>query len=126
MKFECKHLSYSVSDKNAMKEFYADKLGLELLDDGEHFFAVRAGDVRFSFFAGGKKYPIADDAAGMGIILKTENVNDARAFVLSKDITLLNDVVEAPNFMKFFTLEDPDGNIVHIGEYLSDPFLKKI
>lgn len=126
MKFECKHLSYSVSDKNAMKEFYADKLGLELLDDGEHFFAVRAGDIRFSFFAGGKKYPVADDAAGMGIILKTENVSEARAFVLSKDITLLNDIVEAPNFMKFFTLEDPDGNIVHIGEYLSDPFLKKI
>jgi catechol 2,3-dioxygenase-like lactoylglutathione lyase family enzyme len=126
MKFECKHLSYSVSDKKAMKEFYADKLGLELLDDGERFFAVRAGDVRFSFFAGGNKYTIPEDAAGMGIILKTENINDARAFVLGKDITLLNDIIEAPNFMKFFTLEDPDGNIVHIGEYLADPFLKKI
>ncbi len=126
MKFECKHLSYSCADIKAMKEFYADKLGLELLDNGEHFFAVRAGDVRFSFFAGGKKYPIADDSAGMGIILKTDNVNDARAFVLSKDITLLNDIVEAPSFMKFFTLEDPDGNIVHIGEYFADPFLKKI
>lgn len=126
MKFECKHLSYSCADIKAMREFYADKLELELLDNGEHFFAVRAGDVRFSFFAGGKRYVIADDSAGMGIILKTDNVNEAKDFVTGKGIILLNDIVEAPNFMKFFTLEDPDGNIVHIGEYLADPFLKKV
>ncbi len=126
MKFECKHLSYSVSDKKAMKEFYADKLELELLDDGPHFFAVRAGDVRFSFFAGGKRYSIADDSAGMGIVLKTDDVFKAKEFITSKQIILLSDIIEAPGFMKFFTLEDPDGNIIHIGEYLADPFLKKI
>jgi catechol 2,3-dioxygenase-like lactoylglutathione lyase family enzyme len=126
MDFKCKHLSYSVSDVNSMREFYVDKLGLEMLDNGQNFFAVRAGDVRFSFFAGGKKYPIADDSTGMGIILATENVSDAKAHVTSQGIALLNDIIEAPGFMKFFTMEDPDGNIVHVGEYLADPFLKKV
>ncbi len=126
MNLKCQHLSYSCADINAMKKFYIENLELELLDDGKHFFAARAGDVRFSFFVGGKKYPIADDSAGMGIILRTDDVNAAKENMVSKGITLLNDIVEAPGFMKFFTLEDPDGNIVHIGEYLSDPFLKKI
>lgn len=121
MNFELKHLSYNVSDLNASREFYIDKLGLELINGNEHFFAAKLGNIRFSFFPGAKKYPIADDAAGMGIILAVEDVQKAKEFITGKEVSLLNDIVEAPGFMKFFTVEDPDGNIVHFGEYLTNP-----
>lgn len=121
MKFELKHLSYNVSDLNATKDFYLNKLGFELLNGNEHFFAAKLGNIRFSFFPGAKKYPIADDAAGMGIILAVEDIQKTKEFITDKGINLLNDIVEAPGFMKFFSVEDPDGNIVHFGEYLTQP-----
>jgi len=119
MKFELKHLSYNVSDLKASKDFYVNKLEFDELDSTEHFFAAKTGNIRFSFFPGAKKYPIADDAAGMGIILAVDNIQEAKEFIMGNGISLLNDIVEAPGFMKFFTVEDPDGNIIHFGEYLN-------
>ena len=35
MKFELRHLSYNVSDLNASKDFYLNKLGFELLNGND-------------------------------------------------------------------------------------------
>lgn len=123
MNLRCQHIGFNISDVKASKDFYIDKLGLKLIDEkGENFFAAKAGDVRFSFFGGAVKQPTPpDDASGMSIILRTDNINEAKETVLSKGITLIQDIAEAPGFMKWISIEDPDGNIVHIGEYLTNP-----
>ncbi len=125
MDLKCEHIGYNVSDLKAMKEFYVDKLGLELLDEKGNFFAVRAGDVRFSFFGGAAKYPQKDDSTGISVILRTDNIAGARDKIVSNGIKLNMDITEAPGFMKFISFEDPENNSVHVGEYLADP-LKKL
>ena len=121
MSLKCQHVVISMSDKKAMKEFYIDKLGLGLLEEEEHFFAASAGAVRFSFFAGAKKYPINEDATSVSIILRTDDIKRTKEELLSKGIRLLSDINEAPGFMKYLNIEDPDNNLVYIGEYYRDP-----
>jgi hypothetical protein len=41
--------------------------------------------------------------------------------LVTNGLTLAQDIVEAPGFMRFFTVEDPDANVIHIAEYLRDP-----
>lgn len=57
----------------------------------------------------------------MQIILRTDNIEAAKAELVGNGITLAQDIVEAPGFMRFFTIEDPDGNVIHVGQYLRDP-----
>ena len=121
MNLKCQHVVFSMSDKKAMKKFYIDKLELDLLEDEEHFFAAAAGNVRFSFFEGARKYPINEDAAGISVILRCDDLVKTRGELLNKGIKLLGDITEAPGFMKYVTVEDPDNNIVHIAEYLHEP-----
>jgi predicted enzyme related to lactoylglutathione lyase len=125
MNLKCEHIGFNVADLKSMKEFYVDKLGLELLDEKGNFFAVRAGDVRFSFFGGSVKYPVKDDSTGMSVILRTDNIKETRDMIVNNGIKLVMDITEAPGFMRFISFEDPENNAVHIGEYLADP-LKKL
>jgi predicted enzyme related to lactoylglutathione lyase len=110
-----------MSDLKSMKDFYVNKLGLRLLEEEEHFFAAAAGDVRFSFFEGAKKYPINEDSAGLSIMLRCNDIIKTRDEIAGKGIELLSDITEAPGFLKYITIEDPDNNIVHIAEYLKEP-----
>ncbi len=119
--FKCQHVVISMTDKAAMRDFYINKLGLNLLEEEDHFFACTAGPIRFSFFAGAKKYPINEDATGVSVILRTDNISAAKEELIAKGINLLGDVVEAPGFMKYFTIEDPDNNLIYIGEYYREP-----
>jgi catechol 2,3-dioxygenase-like lactoylglutathione lyase family enzyme len=115
--FTCNHISVGCSDIERSFNFYTNKLGLALLHRWPKMFAVRAGDVRISVFQ-------SDEVASSGnveIILRTDNIESAKAAVTHNEVTLAQDIIEAPGFMRFFTIEDPDGNVIHIGQYLSDP-----
>lgn len=127
MSFTCNHLVVRTTDIGAAREFYVDKLQLELLEGGEFFLAVKAGDVRFSFFKIEAERPEEpEDRPEISIVLRTDDVEKARDFLQENGVTLAQDIVEAPNFMRFLTVEDPDGNVVHVAEYLADPLVKKI
>jgi catechol 2,3-dioxygenase-like lactoylglutathione lyase family enzyme len=113
----------SVSDIDAAKEFYLDKLGLTVIESYTKFFAVKAGDVRFSIFAGGVKRPAGDDGdAPASIILRTADLAATMAELSASGIEFESEAVEAPNFMRYVPLLDPDGNRIHIAQYLADPF----
>lgn len=115
--FTCNHITILCSDIERAHEFYVDKLGLALLARWPRMIAVRAGDVRFSI---SQSDEIAKDG-NVNVILRTDDVEAARDTLQSRGVTLLEDIIEAPNFMRFFTLEDPDANIIHVGQYLRDP-----
>ena len=79
--------------------------------------AVKAGEVRLSI---SQSEEIAKEG-NVNIILRTDDIESAKTTLMSRGITLLEDIIEAPNFMRFFTIEDPNHNIIHVGQYLRDP-----
>src|SRR5947208_4362065 len=101
--FTCNHVTIACSDIERAYEFYVTKLGLTLLARWPRMFAVRTGEVRFSI---SQSDEIAKDG-NIQIILRTDDIDSAKAAIESNGITLAQDIVEAPNFMRFFTLEDP-------------------
>jgi catechol 2,3-dioxygenase-like lactoylglutathione lyase family enzyme len=121
MKLSCNHITCITKDSRAAKDFYIDKLGLELLDDHGKFFSARAGDVRLSFFESNE---MRGDG-NMRVVLRTNDLEAVIQELAAKGIEPLEDVVEAPGFFKFITLKDPDDSIIHIGQYLRDPLKGK-
>ncbi len=115
--FTCNHISMGCSDIERSFDFYVNKLGLPVLHRWPKMFAVRAGEVRISVFQ-------TDEVSTSGnveIILRTDSIESAKDSIVNNGITLTQDIVEAPGFMRFLSLKDPDGNVLHIGEYLRDP-----
>ena len=125
MYLTCNHIAFRVSSLKKTKEFYVKKLELEILENTSTLLALKAGEVRLSFFEGYKKAVISSkNETGYNIILRTKNISSARNSLVKKKIKLVQDITEAPGFLKFITIKDPDNNIIHIGEYLSDPLAK--
>jgi catechol 2,3-dioxygenase-like lactoylglutathione lyase family enzyme len=114
----CNHLVFRTPDIARARAFYIEKLGLTLLGGAEKYFAARAGEIRLSFF------PSEDTPTGEGrvaFILRTDNVDEEFARLTAAGIDAPDGIIEAPDFMRFFSFEDPDGNTVHVGQYLRDP-----
>src|SRR4051794_35181031 len=119
--FTCNHITILTADIERSHEFYVEKLGLSLLRRWPKMFAVRAGEVRLSISESTDAIQVEGNVR---IVLRTASIKQAREEVTAKGIVLLEDIVEAPGFMRFFTLQDPDGNILHVGEYLRDPLVE--
>ncbi len=115
--FTCNHISMSCSDIEQSFDFYVNMLGLTLLHRWPKMFAIRAGEVRISVFQANE----ISTPGNVEIILRTNNVETAKNSITNSGITLTQDIVEAPGFMRFLSVKDPDGNVLHIGEYLRDP-----
>ena len=115
--FTCNHLTVACSNLERSFDFYINKLGLQLLHRWPRMFAARAGEVRFSVSQ------TEDLAAGgnVQILLRTDDIDAAKAAITKNGLVVKSDIVEAPGFMRFFTLEDPDGTVIHVGQYLRDP-----
>ena len=109
MDLKCQHLVIRTTDVNKAREFYVEKLGLEVIEDAKNFFAAKAGGVRLSFFEGYEKQETGEDAkTGISIILK-------------KGVKVNGDIIDIPNFHRFLEIEDPDGNILFLGQYYVEP-----
>ena len=123
----CKHLSFRVSDTERSKAFYVEQLALTLLDEKPNFFAVRAGDVRISFFGGHKPSDqTSEEYVGANIVLQTADIEQTKASLVAKGVTLKQDIVNANNFLKFIVLADPDQLIVEVAEYLTEDPLESL
>ncbi len=120
MTFTSSHFGLHVRDLASARRFYVDQLGLTVLQDtpSMRLLAVRAGDVRLSIFGD------RTDTSGEGpcqIILATENLNAAITELEQRGLSPIHPPVEAPGFMTFVNILDPDGNRIGIVEYLRDP-----
>jgi len=117
----CCHVMLTVSDIDVAKEFYLSKLGLDEIEVYPKFFAARAGDVRFSFFVGGQKHGPEHDST-VSVILRTEDITESVSKLAKSGVVFEGEVSEAPNFMRFVSFLDPDGNRLYLAQYLADPF----
>jgi len=120
----CCHILLSVSDIDEAVDFYLTKLGLILIESYPKFFAVRAGDVRFSVFLGGKKRDSGNEEGAPAVVmLRTEDLDAKIAELKGRGVVFEGDVMEAPKFMRYISLLDPDGNQLYVAQYLGDPFV---
>ena len=118
--FTCNQLVIRTPDISRAREFYTDKLGLTLLGGRDNYFAAVAGEMRFSFFKLQEASPVFEGEAPIAIMLRTDDVQSEFARLTANGVTILEEVQEAPGFMHFFTVADPDGNPIHICQYLRD------
>ncbi len=122
MELKLQHAVIRVTSIDAAREFYLNKLGLELLEDSGNFFAAKAGAVRFSFFAGYEKPEVSEDPkTGVSLIFRVDDLENYSKELKLKGILPLGDVIDIPNFHKFLEYEDPDGNVFFLAEYHKEP-----
>ena len=115
MKIFCDHIGFNVTDLNIMKDLYVRKLGMELVEEFDSFYAVKAGNVKFSFGGGYKKNPKNEDSTGIVLFLKTADLFKTRDMLIERSVKLISDITDEKGY-KYLTIEDPDGNLVHIGQ----------
>lgn len=127
MDLTIQHIEIHVSSLERAKEFYADKLGLEVIEELPHLnlLALKAGDVRVSIFGGFQSdVNLPERRTGTHIIFRTKNLENAIKELQDRGVKFLGDVFEAPGFIRDIATTDPDGNIIEIAQYLRDPLSK--
>lgn len=110
----------AVSDMPKAKEFYADKLGLEVKQDYRQddnnwwvSLATPEGDVTITLTT----HHAHMKPGVCTLYFKTSDVTAAHDDLSSKGVTLKdiqNDLYGPGSGVKFFQLSDPDGNLLHI------------
>ncbi len=120
MIFECAQIVLNASDVSKAKEFYINKMGLEILEEHPKSFAFRAGSVRYTVTPGGKALT-EQDPANASVIFGTTAIEIAVRTLKERGIEFSGEISEAPGFMKFVSFADPDNNQLMLGQYLRDP-----
>ncbi|MBE2216732.1 MAG: VOC family protein [Ignavibacteria bacterium] len=116
------HAVIRVSDIAVAKEFYLNKLGLELLEDSGNFFAAKAGNIRLSVFGGYEKAGDPENPkTGVSLIFRVDNLEKAIEEYKAKGVPFFGEIIDIPNFHKFMESEDPDGNVFFLAEYHKEP-----
>lgn len=122
MELKCQHAVIRVTDVNAAKDFYINKLGLKLLEEAGNFFAASAGGVRISVFGGCEKSEVSDEAkTGVSLIFRTADLESYAKELAGKGVNHIGDIIDIPNFHKFMEYEDPDGNVFFLAQYYVEP-----
>jgi catechol 2,3-dioxygenase-like lactoylglutathione lyase family enzyme len=115
----CRHVELRVTDLDAARRFYVDQLGLEVLQHAPaiQLLALRAGPVRLSIF-GGLAKPAA--AGACHLVFGVADLDAAIAALRAAGIEAA-DAQEAPGFLRFSAIRDPNGTLIELAEYLRDP-----
>ncbi|MBC7935359.1 MAG: VOC family protein [Rhizobacter sp.] len=118
------HVEIRVSSLEAAKDFYANKLGLQVIEEipAISLLALKAGSVRLSIFGGFRKQAASmDDLTNTHVVFRTKNISETMIELQSRGLNFPEGIKEAPGFIRFISLQDPDGNLIEIGEYLREP-----
>jgi glyoxylase I family protein len=128
MNLEIQHVEIHVSSLEKAKEFYINKLGLEVIEETPalDLCSVKAGGVRISIFGGYEPNTNPfEKKAGTHIIFRTESIEQAMEELKNRGVTFNGELFEAPGFIRGITMTDPDGNVIEVAEYLRDPLKSK-
>jgi predicted enzyme related to lactoylglutathione lyase len=118
------HVEIRVSSLVEAKEFYVNKLGLQVIEEvpAIGLLALKAGNVRVSVFGGFKKQETSmNDVTNTHVVFRTGNISETMIVLQSRGLDFPEGIKEAPGFIKFIGIKDPDGNLIEIGEYLREP-----
>lgn len=103
---------YGVADMDRALAFYRDTLGLKI--------KFQDGDKWTQFDVAGQALAIATPAPqqaapgqGATVVLECDDLDATRAELIGRGITI-NETVDMGGHGRFFTLRDPDGNLVQM------------
>jgi catechol 2,3-dioxygenase-like lactoylglutathione lyase family enzyme len=124
MNLEIHHVEVHVSSLEKAREFYVGQLDLLIIEDvpSLNFFSLRAGSMRISIFGGYE--PIINSSVkrtSTHIIFRTNDINITVKELRKKGLLFMGEIFEAPGFLRGITTMDPDGNIIEIAQYLTEP-----
>jgi len=121
---EIRHLVLNASDIRKSREFYVKKLKLTLLEDSPTLFVFRSGDIRVSVFGGGKKLNLRKGPSpNLKLMFEVTHLAEAVKKLKRRKVKFLGEISEAPGFMRYICLADPDNNLMFLAQYLRDPLL---
>jgi predicted enzyme related to lactoylglutathione lyase len=128
MSLSIAHVELHVADLPRAKQFYIEVLGLELLDEVPQIglVALRAGGVRLSIFGSLTEADrMARGPGTMHFVYRSDDIARTAAELRARGIPLEggdeHGIHEAPGFIRYVVLHDPEGNRIEIGQYLRDP-----
>ena len=95
-------------------------MGFEIIEEHPKSFAFRAGPVRYTVTPGGTL--LGDtDPSNASIIFKTLDIEKTVGNLKDRGVEFSGEINEAPGFMKFISLADPDNNQLMLAQYTRDP-----
>ena len=128
-------LSMAVSDMPKAKEFYADKLGLKVAtdyrqDDDNWWVSLTPPEGGATITLARVKAHMPASAGGpkpgtLSLYFATSDVAAAHKEIAGKGVKLneiKDDLFGPGSGVKWFNLEDPDGNLVHIAQAEKTPW----
>ncbi|MCC6572442.1 MAG: VOC family protein [Planctomycetes bacterium] len=122
MALDCVHVVLSATNVGNARDFYVKKLGLKPLEDSPNFFAVRMGGLRISVFGGGKRCDVEkDEGNNLKLVLRTDNIEKSKKDLAGRGVKFDGEIQEAPGFMRYVPLLDPDNNVLFLAQYLGNP-----
>lgn len=122
MPFSSASFELHVRDLASARHFYVDQLGLPVLQETAaiNLLAVRAGTARLSIFGDRTD---RGETGWTQFTLGTHDIDATITELRARGIAVHGQPIEAPGFMRFVIVRDPEGNTVGIAQYLRDPLV---
>lgn len=115
-------VSVMVSDWQAARAWYRDKLGLEeglVVEDGGWAEFAGPGGVTIGLNSTwGEPHP---GAGGVALVFGVANIESARAELEAKGVEFLGATEEVPDMVRLASFRDPDGNVMMLAETIAQP-----
>ena len=120
MSFTSASFELHVRDLASARRFYVDQLGLPILQETAaiNLLAVRAGTARLSIF-GDRTDEV--ETGWTQFTLGTEDINATVSELRARGVVVHGQPIEAPGFMRFVIVSDPEGNTVGIAQHQRHP-----
>ena len=114
---ESVHVEMKTRSLAASRMFYADQLGLQVVQESRGLIALLAGGLRISIFEADQ----VGDEHWMHVIFRVGDLAAAKRVLEGRGVRFEGGFRHAPGFMDYLVARDPDGRPVEIARYLRDP-----
>lgn len=106
---------YFVTDIKRAVEFYSEILGLEVLDEDDHWATISLNDVRLGLHRANSKdfAKSSKQRSGATVTLSVEDIDQAHDYFESKGVKFLGPISKNP-WGSHVSFTDPDGNLLDL------------
>jgi predicted enzyme related to lactoylglutathione lyase len=110
----------SVSDMQKARNFFVDTLGMKVMDDQPNYGWLEVAGEKGARIGIGIGAPESPLKAGNNAVisLSVDNLDATKKMLVSKNVTILGDIMEVPGQVRLLLIQDQDGNLIHLCESL--------
>lgn len=106
-----------VSDLTVAKKFYADTLGLDLVDEGHHWLIFDINGVEFIIMRVGNPGRLKKSygtECGTVLCLQSENIHRDYETLKRRGVNFFSEIIEVSPGRFYIPFQDPDGNLLEL------------